>query len=76
MGPQHPLEYFVEAVINPNAVVEERYRGPDGKSKMPSFNEDLTVQELIDLAAYLASLKPKRDGEIGHGTERGDHRSR
>ncbi|MBI2359299.1 MAG: copper-binding protein [Deltaproteobacteria bacterium] len=26
---------------------------------MPSFNEDMTVQELIDLSAYLASLRPK-----------------
>lgn len=59
MGPQHLLEYFTEAVINPSVVAEQRYRGPDGKSKMPSFNEDMTVQELIDLSAYLASLRPK-----------------
>lgn len=26
---------------------------------MPSHNEKMTVQELIDLSAYLASLKPK-----------------
>jgi Cu/Ag efflux protein CusF len=59
MGPLHPLEYFTESTINPNAVGAKKYRSPDGKSKMPTFNEDMTVQELIDLSAYLASLRPK-----------------
>lgn len=59
MGPMHPLEYFTESTINPNAVGAKKYRGPDGKSKMPSFNEDMTVQELVDLSAYMASLRPK-----------------
>ncbi len=59
MGPLHPLEYFTESVMNPSAVGAKEYRGPDGKSKMPSFSEDMTVQELIDLSAYLASLRPK-----------------
>jgi Cu/Ag efflux protein CusF len=59
MGPMHPLEYFTESIINPSAVGAKKYRGPDGKSKMPSFNEDMTVQELIDVSTYLASLRPK-----------------
>jgi Cu/Ag efflux protein CusF len=59
MGPLHPLEYFSESVINPNAVVAKQYRRADGKSTMPSYNDRMTVQELIDLSAYLASLKPK-----------------
>lgn len=59
MGPLHPLEYFTESTINPDAVGAKKYRGPDGKSKMPTFNNDMTVQELIDLSSYLASLKPK-----------------
>jgi Cu/Ag efflux protein CusF len=59
MGPMHPLEYFTESTINPSAVGAKKYRGPDGKSKMPDFNSDMTVQELIDVSAYLASLKPK-----------------
>ena len=59
MGPLHPLEYFTESTINPDAVGAKKYRGPDGKSKMPSFNDDMTVQELIDLSAYMASLRPK-----------------
>jgi len=59
MGPMHPLEYFTESTINPDAVGGKKYRGPDGKSKMPTFNQDMTVQELIDLSTYLASLRPK-----------------
>ena len=59
MGPMHPLEYFTESTINPNVVGAKKYRGADGKSKMPSFNEDMTVQELVDLSAYMASLRPK-----------------
>ncbi|HXG53468.1 MAG TPA: copper-binding protein [candidate division Zixibacteria bacterium] len=59
MGPLHPLEYFTESIVNPDAVGAKKYRGPDGKSKMPTFNADMTVQELIDLSAYLAALRPK-----------------
>lgn len=59
MGPLHPLEYFTESTINPDVVGAKKYRGPDGKSKMPTFNQDMTVQELIDLSTYLASLRPK-----------------
>lgn len=59
MGPMHPLEYFTESVINPNAHAAKKYRGPDGKSTMPPNNERMSVQELIDLSAYLASLRPK-----------------
>lgn len=58
MAPLHAAEYFTEAIINPNAVVEEgRGRSPDGKSKMPSYNDLVTVQEVIDLVAYLKGLK-------------------
>ena len=59
MAPLHPAEYFAEAIINPNAVVEEGrgYRAPDGKSKMPSYNDLVTVQEVIDLVAYLKGLR-------------------
>ena len=59
MGPLHPLEYFTESVINPSAHAAKKHRGPDGKSTMPSHNERMTVQELIDLSSYIASLKPK-----------------
>jgi len=59
MGPLHPLEYFAESIINPSAVAEKQYRDATGKSTMPAYNEKMTVQELIDVSAYLASLKPK-----------------
>jgi len=58
MGAMHPAEYFAEAIINPNAVLTEGpgYVGADGRSKMPSYNEVLTIEQLIDLVAYLKSL--------------------
>ena len=58
----HPVEYFAESIINPNAVIypgdkEKGYLGEDGKSKMPDYNEVLTVKQVTDLATYIASLK-------------------
>jgi mono/diheme cytochrome c family protein len=74
MGPAHEAEYFVEAIINPNAVVErgKGYEAADGSSKMPSFNDTLTVQELLDLVAYLRTLRPPppSSGAVG---EQGGH---
>ena len=76
MGPAHESEYFVEAIINPNAVVEggKGYEAMDGSSKMPSFNDTLTVQELVDLVAYLRALRPPPSsravgGQDGHATD-------
>ena len=60
MGPAHDAEYFAEAIINPSAVIEKGkgYEAPDGSSKMPSFNHLVTVEEVVDLVAYLRALKP------------------
>jgi cbb3-type cytochrome oxidase cytochrome c subunit len=60
MGPLHDPEYFAEAIINPNAVVGSgtEYAASDGSSKMPSYNDVVTVQEVIDLVAFLSSLRP------------------
>jgi mono/diheme cytochrome c family protein len=70
MAPLHAPDYFAEAIINPNTVVEEGkgYRAPDGKSKMPSYNDLVTVQEVIDLVAYLKGLKGNggQDAPGGH----------
>lgn len=68
MAPLHASEYFAEAIINPNAVVEEGkdYRAPDGKSKMPGYTDLVTVQEVIDLVAYLKGLKAD-GGTPAHG---------
>ena len=65
MAAHHPPEFFAESIINPNAVIDEDpgYKWPDGSSKMPSFNDSVTVQEVIDLVAYLVNLKPPAPGE-------------
>lgn len=62
MAGMHPVEFFAESIVNPNAVVDpdakqKGYLGEDGKSKMPIYNDILTVKQVSDLAAYLASLK-------------------
>jgi len=68
MGSLHEPAYFAEAIVNPNAVIEKGkgYAAPDGSSKMPSFNDSMTVQEAVDLVAYLRSLKPPADGGAEH----------
>ena len=62
MSAMHPVEFFAESIINPNAVIdpddkERGYLGADGKSKMPNYKDVLTVKQVADLAAYLKSLK-------------------
>lgn len=68
MGPLHEALYFAEAIINPSAAIEpaKPYVGPDGSSKMPSYNDSMLVQEVIDLVAFLQSLKPGRAIPAGH----------
>jgi mono/diheme cytochrome c family protein len=76
MGSMHPPEYFAESIINPGAVVERNrgYASPDGSSKMPSYSDSLTLQETIDLVAYLRQLRPPAGfapppgGHPGHTT--------
>jgi Cytochrome c len=73
MGPLHDAAYFAEAIINPDAVVErgKGYEAADGASKMPSFNDLVTVQEVIDLVAYLKALKPPAEPPASHGGRSG-----
>lgn len=56
--------------MNPNAVIDEECRPMDGDSKMPIFNDIMTVEDLIGLAAFLKSLggerPPPSHGEHGH----------
>jgi Cu/Ag efflux protein CusF len=59
MAPMHPVEFFAESILNPNAVVPKAYRESDGKSPMTDFTEKMTVRELIDVSAYIAALGPK-----------------
>jgi len=68
MAGMHPAEYFVESIINPNAVLDPGYKdkgylGKDGKSKMPDYNDILTVKQIADLVAYLRSLS---GGQAAH----------
>lgn len=57
MGSHHPAMYFVESILNPDAVLVEGpgYFGADGHSRMPTY-PDMTLAELADLVAYLRSL--------------------
>jgi mono/diheme cytochrome c family protein len=57
MSAHHPPEFFAESIVNPRAVIDRGYAAPDGSSKMPSFNDSMTVQEVVDLVAYLTALK-------------------
>ena len=61
MAPHHPPDFFAEFIIDPSAVIDKGrgYEAADGTSKMPTFSEDITVKELIDLVAYLVNLKPQ-----------------
>ena len=73
MGPLHEPLYFVEAIVNPTAFVErgQGYDAADGSSKMPSYNDSLTVQELIDLVTYLRALRPPAPSQPGAGAPKG-----
>ncbi|MGQ4807207.1 hypothetical protein NKDENANG_00551 [Candidatus Entotheonellaceae bacterium PAL068K] len=82
MGMHHPAAYFAETIVNPNAVVilGEGYTGPDGLSRMPEYNDTLTIAQLIDLVAYLKSLRgqPMHSGASMHqhgGHDTGHHGS-
>jgi len=68
MAPLHEPEFFAEAVIHPSAVIDKGkgYQAADGSSKMPEFNDAITVRELIDLVAYLRSLKAAAGAGGGH----------
>jgi len=57
MGAHHPPGYFVEAILNPNAIVIEGqgYAGANGLSTMPAY-PDMPLVDLTDVVAYLSSL--------------------
>jgi Cu/Ag efflux protein CusF len=67
MAAMHPLEFFTESIMNPNAVVSKLYRQQDGTSPMTDFTEKMTVRELIDVSAYVASLRPKGSPKTVNG---------
>jgi len=57
MGRHHPPGYFVESILNPDAVIVEGagYVGADGRSTMPRY-PDMTMSQLANVVAYLQSL--------------------
>lgn len=66
MAGSHTLEFFFESIVNPDAVIDDEAKekghvGPDGRSRMPSFAEVLTVKQVSDLASYLDSLAKRRN---------------
>jgi uncharacterized protein involved in high-affinity Fe2+ transport len=78
MGDHHPVEYFAESILNPNAIIimGPGYTDADGMSIMPDYRDTMTVAEFIDLLAYLESLKggdehaaaAHHEGHDDHGT--------
>jgi mono/diheme cytochrome c family protein len=69
MGTHHPAEYFAESIVNPNRVIVQGpgYAGPDGLSKMPGYADSMTLQQLVDVVAYLKSLSGGDMAEGHHG---------
>ncbi len=68
IGAIQTRRYLLESLIDPSAVVvadpdgvvagsDDSYQTTDGSSRMPSFLDSLTVQELLDLASYLETLQ-------------------
>lgn len=58
LGGAHPAEYFFEALLNPNRVIIQGpgYTDKQGLSTMPSYNDVMTLEEAVNLVAYLKSL--------------------
>jgi mono/diheme cytochrome c family protein len=58
MGSHHPAEYFAESILEPNEIIiiGPGFTGPDNLSIMPSYRDALTLQQWVDLVAYLKSL--------------------
>lgn len=72
MGAMHPREYIAESIVFPNAVIvdEPGTTGPDGLSLMPSYADNLSVAQWLDLTAYLKSLIEGGEHPMSHGVER------
>jgi mono/diheme cytochrome c family protein len=75
MGDHHPVEYFAESILNPNAII---ITGPghtdaNGLSIMPDYRDTLTVAEFVDLLAYLKGLKSGHAEAAAHPDGHDDH---
>jgi len=58
VGAHHPAGYLLESIINPNAVIVDGpgYTTSDGRSVMPGVGKSVSVEDVIDLVAFLSSL--------------------
>jgi mono/diheme cytochrome c family protein len=67
MGAHHPAAYFAESIMNPNRVIVrgQGFTGPDGLSTMPSYADVMTLRQLVDVVAYLQSLKAAGMSKMG-----------
>jgi mono/diheme cytochrome c family protein len=59
---QLPTEYLAESIVSSSRVLAHgqfraAYRAADGTSRMGDYSQIMTVRELIDLAAFLRSLR-------------------
>jgi mono/diheme cytochrome c family protein len=57
-----PAEYLAESVVSSSRVLAHgqpraTYRAADGRSRMGDYSEIMTVRDLIDLVAFLRSLR-------------------
>jgi len=59
VGAHHPSGYLLESILNPDAVIvqDPGYTDSGGRSIMPDYRRSLSVVDLLDLVAYLATLK-------------------
>ena len=87
IGSIQTWEYLVESTLDPNAIVvanppgvepgsEGAYSHKNGWSKMPEFIHVMTVEQMLNIAEFLMTLKGEADnaelypesGEEGSGT--------
>jgi len=78
IGGDHPAEYFFEAIINPNRVIitGPGYTGRDGLSTMPDYKGLMTLEEAVNLVAYLGSLVSPGGHPTHGGAEKREEPSR
>ena len=59
VGAHHPSGYLFESILDPDAVVVQApgYTDAQGRSIMPDYRGSLSVVDLVDLVAYLATLR-------------------
>jgi cytochrome c2 len=59
VGGIQTAQYLMESILNPSAVVVsgEGFAGSDGESIMPEYHDTMTLRQLVDVVAWLKTLK-------------------